>query len=60
MEKPGGIPDAGSFPNNKAEQRQVGFLLVSGIFSLIPPSPGQGGADQVGVFSALIFQGCGP
>lgn len=44
--------DAGSSPSNKADQRQVDFLLVPGIFSLIPPSPGQGGTDQVGVFSA--------
>lgn len=36
--------------------RQTGggwiFFLVSGIFSLIPPRPGHGGTDQVGVSSA--------
>lgn len=37
----------------------MGFLLLSGIFSLIPPSPGQGRADHVGVFSGFYLQGCG-
>lgn len=47
-----GITDTGLFPSNKADRRQVDFLLISGIFSLIPPGPGQSGTDQVGVSSA--------
>lgn len=47
-----GITGAGSSPSNKAGQRQVDFILISGIFSLIPSSPGLGGTDQIGVFSA--------
>lgn len=60
MEEPGAITDAGSSLNNKAKKRQVGFLLVSGVFSLILPSPGQGRADRAGVFSAEFSKAVGP
>lgn len=59
-ESRGGITDAGSFPSNKADWSRGDFLLISGFFSLIPPSPGQGGTDQAGVSSASFLKVAGP
>lgn len=45
LESQGGVTDAALSPSNKADWRQADFLLISGMFSLIPPSPGQGWTD---------------